>query len=153
MSVALLEDRTKQCTKCKRILPVAAFYVDHHGASKDGVRGICKECMRSYGKKQRKLRRKERRVRQAAYYKRHTEIIQLRAQNYRAANLQRLEAYRTITRTRQQGLLMPEPCADCGLPAKYSQAHHEDYSRPLEVIWLCPSCHMTRHQKHNQVAI
>lgn len=39
----------------------------------------------------------------------------------------------------------PEPCADCGKPGRHR--HHEDYSRPEDVVWLCPSCHRRRHPR------
>jgi hypothetical protein len=29
-------------------------------------------------------------------------------------------------------------------------AHHEDYSRPLDVVYLCRSCHRRRHRSRNQ---
>ena len=40
----------------------------------------------------------------------------------------------------------PDHCEHCGLIVAREkphelQAHHEDYSRPLEVQWLCYSCH------------
>lgn len=31
----------------------------------------------------------------------------------------------------------------CG--SRNAQAHHDDYSRPLDVTWLCPSCHAAEH--------
>lgn len=31
---------------------------------------------------------------------------------------------------------------------KDAQAHHEDYSKPLEVIWLCPLHHKDKHRKY-----
>lgn len=37
------------------------------------------------------------------------------------------------------------PCEVCG--DKKSQGHHEDYSKPLEVIWLCRTHHEDRHRK------
>jgi len=36
-----------------------------------------------------------------------------------------------------------EECKTKGL----MHAHHEDYSKPLEIIWLCHQCHFIRHRK------
>ncbi len=38
-------------------------------------------------------------------------------------------------------------CEECGLPKK-TQGHHEDYSKSLEVDWLCDSCHKIERIKH-----
>jgi hypothetical protein len=43
-------------------------------------------------------------------------------------------------------LIKPDHCQHCGLVVPCDkphalQAHHEDYSRPLEVEWLCYHCH------------
>ena len=37
-------------------------------------------------------------------------------------------------------LSRPDYCSRCGLKCK-PHAHHDDYSKPLEVIWLCNPCH------------
>lgn len=34
-------------------------------------------------------------------------------------------------------------CEGCGKPN--AEAHHEDYSQPLDVRWLCRSCHVALH--------
>jgi len=39
----------------------------------------------------------------------------------------------------RSGRLKPGPCRVCG--AQETQAHHEDYAKPLEVEWLCPLHH------------
>jgi len=43
----------------------------------------------------------------------------------------------------RSGLLEREPCIHCGDPE--SAAHHSDYCLPLEVVWLCQSCHSRHH--------
>lgn len=40
-----------------------------------------------------------------------------------------------------------KPCQECSTPN--AQMHHEDYTRPLDVTWLCSSCHGKAHRKPN----
>jgi predicted ATP-dependent endonuclease of OLD family len=43
----------------------------------------------------------------------------------------------------------PNKCSKCGRIAnrRYIHGHHFDYSKPLEVIWLCVKCHTEEHRK------
>ncbi len=41
------------------------------------------------------------------------------------------------------GELKKLPCRVCGAPK--TVAHHDDYAKPLAVMWLCRSHHMARH--------
>ncbi len=43
------------------------------------------------------------------------------------------------------GKLERKPCHICDAPE--SHAHHDDYSKPLEVRWLCRKCHGREHSK------
>jgi hypothetical protein len=50
------------------------------------------------------------------------------------------------------GVLIPEPCSVCGVFGKNEsgrsiiEAHHEDYTKPLDVVWLCQKHHRERHK-------
>ena len=35
----------------------------------------------------------------------------------------------------------PDCCSKCGVVPKKIEADHRDYSKPLEVTWLCTPCH------------
>jgi hypothetical protein len=58
-------------------------------------------------------------------------------------------AYRMVrTAVKNGALVRPDGCSRCGrVPGPASDgrsqihAHHEDYSRPLDVVWLCAACH------------
>ena len=41
-------------------------------------------------------------------------------------------------------LVRPLQCTFCKRETRLS-GHHEDYNKPLEVIWLCSSCHKNKH--------
>ncbi len=43
-------------------------------------------------------------------------------------------------------LVKPDQCEDCGNVRKRIHAHHEDYDKPLDVVWLCTRCHGRRHR-------
>lgn len=43
-------------------------------------------------------------------------------------------------------LVRPDACENCGSGGRI-QAHHHDYSKPLDVKWLCPRCHGKTHRK------
>jgi hypothetical protein len=48
-----------------------------------------------------------------------------------------------VAAARKRGDLVPEPCILCGRTDV--DGHHEDYSKPLDVIWLCRRHHVWMH--------
>lgn len=48
---------------------------------------------------------------------------------------------------RRGKITKPDNCSRCNSTVKI-EGHHEDYSKPLEIIWLCESCHQ-EHHKYN----
>ena len=43
----------------------------------------------------------------------------------------------------------PEPCIMCGVIGEHR--HHPDYEKPLEIVWLCESCHHKLHPRNKKV--
>lgn len=52
---------------------------------------------------------------------------------------------RVYAAVRAGRLERPDRCQGCGLE-KRLHAHHDDYSKPLKVRWLCGSCHRLAHR-------
>lgn len=47
-------------------------------------------------------------------------------------------AYSKVAYAKRKGTLVEEVCSACGGKA---EAHHNDYSKPLKVVWLCRKHH------------
>lgn len=45
----------------------------------------------------------------------------------------------------ERGHLTPQPCEVCG--STQVERHHEDYSQPLKVRWLCREDHLALHKR------
>jgi predicted Zn-ribbon and HTH transcriptional regulator len=59
------------------------------------------------------------------------------------------KANAAVFRAVKSGILVrPAVCEKCGL-SENIQAHHEDYSKPLDIEWLCLRCHKGRHSNGN----
>ena len=48
-------------------------------------------------------------------------------------------------------LVNPGICEDCKETGKKLVKHHDDYSKPLEVRWLCTKCHLKFHRENKNV--
>jgi hypothetical protein len=53
------------------------------------------------------------------------------------------KAHMAVSHSIRDGILVKEPCTICGKTE--TQAHHYDYTKPLEVIWLCLKHHDELH--------
>lgn len=61
------------------------------------------------------------------------------------ANPEKKRAHTMVGNAVRDGRLSkPEKCEECGAGGLI-HGHHEDYSKPLDVDWLCPKCHAKRH--------
>lgn len=55
-------------------------------------------------------------------------------------------AHDAVRSATKRGLLVRQPCEVCG--DTKAEAHHCDYSKPLDVMWLCRLHHKKWHGKH-----
>ena len=62
---------------------------------------------------------------------------------------ERTKVQKQLGRAVQRGKIQkPNYCSSCGVQKERRDicGHHEDYSKPLEVIWLCRFCHNELHK-------
>ena len=146
------------CRVCGAGKPSTEFY--DRQRRKDGLVGECKDCT--------KARVRENRAENVVYYRSY-DRLRYREDPDRAAHCQamgktvsaeaRAEKQRERRRTepakfrartavsnaiRDGKLVRGDTCFFCGGDQRV-QAHHHDYSRPLDVYWLCAACHGKLH--------
>lgn len=77
--------------------------------------------------------------------KRGEELERTRARNL--ADPRKRIARNALNGALRYGTMTRQPCAVCGAPR--TQGHHDDYDKPLDVIWLCTKHHADRHREMN----
>jgi len=139
----------KTCFKCGIEKPRADFYA--HPKMADGLLGKCKACQRANMATARAANLE----RYRAYDRQrsgepHRRLLAQRIQaRWRAEHPERKAATTTLGNAVRDGRVTPQPCWVCG---KKAQAHHPDYSRPLDVVWLCSGHHKQTHALVGKVA-
>ena len=136
----------KTCSKCKIDLQDSEFGTDKRNSS--GLQSQCRMC-------------------QHICYLLNRITVMTRAIRWRKDNPQRskniqkksrkksdhehpekIKARNAVNNALRDGRLVKMSCGvfDCFLEA---EAHHEDYSKPLDVQWLCTKHHKQLHRKAN----
>ena len=137
----------KTCFKCGQTKRSCEFY--RHSKMGDGLLGKCMECtkrdVREHRRTHESVREYDRRR-----YRDNKERRLKGAENAARWKVQHPDGYRAhylVGNAIRDGRLKREPCANCGT-TKLVNAHHDDYSRPLDVHWLCATCHHRYHAAH-----
>lgn len=137
--------KMKTCFKCNTTQTIDNFY--KHSQMGDGYIGKCKTCNKqdvkdNYAKRREQYSEYEakrnqdpdRKERKRGYEKKHRE-----------RNPDKAKARYAVGNAVRDGLLKRLPCEVCGNPK--SQGHHDDYSKPLDVRWLCFTHHREYHKQ------
>lgn len=133
---------TKTCFKCLSEKPLEAFY--KHSQMADGHLNKCKECTKNdvANHRQNNLENIRQYDRMRASMP-HRKALSKRVQTeWRANYPNRKKAQAKLRRAVLSGVVKPMPCWICGAKA---EAHHPDYDRPIDVVWLCPPHHSQTH--------
>lgn len=138
-------EQTFPCQICKAVLPLDSFHKDR--TRLNGHSPKCKACKRAKSAAYRKTKdwAAYQRVRLQDDSKRSSKNAQQKAWHQR--NPLATQAYADLHRALNAGsIVRPKECSDCKQVCK-PEAHHEDYEKALDVIWLCRPCHEARHHQ------
>jgi hypothetical protein len=141
----------KRCTTCGERKPLTEFHRQRWG--RYGRRSTCKVCRRAEGRAWRKANPERVAARKQRWVEEHPEKVGERQARYRQRHPDKYRARLAVSHAIRDGkLTKPDRCEKCGGEGQpFSDGrhpihgHHEDYSKPLEVKWLCRRCHIAVH--------
>jgi hypothetical protein len=153
----------KQCVTCGEVKPLDQFHRERK--MRDGHCNECKPCAIARaakwerdnpGRKAAASRRwrKENPEKAAAQKRRWRENnrdrIAVHEQRRWEDHPEKVRARRALNDALRKGdQTKPPGCESCDeeVDSRELHGHHHDYSKPLEVEWLCRSCHLKAHEK------
>ena len=118
----------KQCEKCKKMYHGSTRFLYIGKASGGKKYYVCREC---------NTKRKARYRKTENGRRTENEAVRRARKKHKVKWLARAKARYAV---KKGTLIKPKNCEVCTL-VRPLQGHHEDYSKPLEVIWLCTGCH------------
>lgn len=135
----------KTCKRCGAMKPLIDFRT--HAEMKSGYLNVCLVCESKAA---------------AARYRKNVEHAREVGKRYQASEagraarerkyernkrevMHKLRARRTVNNHILNGRICRQPCEICG--ETKTDAHHDDYTKPLDVRWLCRRHHLEHHGK------
>lgn len=138
---------TKRCFKCGEVKPLTEFYA--HKAMADGHLGKCKSCTKADSYNRRHVTGRD----AVLSYEKLRSLTPKRVANARLQSdkwskqyPERRRTHVIVRRALLSGSIQKWPV--CSVPECCTEkvvAHHADYDRPLDVVWLCQAHHKQAH--------
>jgi hypothetical protein len=148
----------KSCKRCGAVKPLEAFHAERR--NRDGRTADCIPCERERKRASVARQAASVRKRKAEWSAANRETHRRSDERWRRTNPEKiaaknarrppeepphLSARNQVNAAIRRGELhRPSECSQCGRCSKV-YGHHPDYQRPLDVIWLCASCHRNEH--------
>jgi hypothetical protein len=158
----------EQCMKVCKLCGIEKEYekFPRHSSYADGYYSRCKECNYALEKKWRQNNQGKKREIRARYreanrekireddkkfYEENTDKRCQYQKNHKSENAYKWECYKVYNKAINNGeLVRSKKCQICSSKKGKMDGHHHDYSKPLDVIWVCKECHMLIHAKINR---
>jgi len=143
--------RKKVCGKCLKLKNITKF--DRDGYHRNGSVSVCKECRKTYNRIRKRLIREnkwppEQPIRIIPSPD-DPDCVKLPPVPAPADRKTMRNSTIKVNKALAIGeLVQPSKCSVCGQTSNVVGklvAHHIDYTRPFDVVWLCKSCHMITH--------
>jgi hypothetical protein len=136
----------KECPQCGEIKGDDGFY------KRDGKpSGSCKVCNRKYDRARYYRSREKRLLRDKERIKKNPNLYKERNKVSKERYPEKHKARQIMSNAIRAGKLVRMPCEVCVEPK--SHGHHHDYSKPLDVHWLCVKHHMEQHRKYKETEL
>jgi hypothetical protein len=151
----------RTCNTCNTQKEIEAFPKDLRGRKVTRCKDCAAKYMKAYFDRKKKdpewvlkdMDRHREKSRKAllkpGYKPQPAEKLALAQKKIREKFPEKKAAWKAVTIAVAAGKLIPQNCF-CG---KIGQAHHPDYSKPLEVLWLCTQHHADQHAKERREKI
>lgn len=155
----------KKCFKCGEVKDLSEFY--KHSAMADGYLGKCKQCARIDAINVRNAKLEKYRAYDRYRYEnqpQRKEALQIRSKTEKQRLIKKIACnkyyYNNIIKNHSRAitkyalscgrLIRADKCEFCG-STQYIQGHHEDYEHPMQITWLCRTCHANRHKELREI--
>lgn len=134
----------KTCSRCRQDKPAEDFHRDN--SRPDGLQRTCKPCKTVEARERYRADPAAYAAKQRAWSSANPDAVRaIRARQER--DPAHVAARRLVHEEIRTGrMVRPVECEQCKT-ARPTHAHHEDYSRPLDVMFLCEPCHLAVHGK------
>lgn len=136
-----------KCGTCREWRRSSEYYSDKR--TPNGLKSSCKECHLACSLRTRNsdLARESNRLHMARARQKDPEKFRERDRLRKRPVDEKVRARSLLNGAVQCGRInKPQTCESCGVMGRIT-AHHENYSKPLDVKWLCYECHGALHRK------